>query len=105
MDALALIALFVKKMLDDQLSSNELRELQQFFRPEKVQGDVELWLDGLWKEEDAYKRSFFRSVKDAFDLWQSDILNKSSNVAAKWEKFLCRIIAKPNPNHFIAQKI
>ena len=43
----------------------------------------------------------FRSVKDDFDLWQSDMLIKSSNVAEEWEKLLRRIksITPPTVPH------
>ena len=45
----------VKKLLDDQLSFNELQELQQFFRSAKAQGEVLLWLEESWKESDNQK--------------------------------------------------
>ena len=46
------IVLLIKKLLDDQLSSNELHELQQFFRPAEAQDEVLIWLEELWKESD-----------------------------------------------------
>jgi ferric-dicitrate binding protein FerR (iron transport regulator) len=49
MDVRAHIASLVKKLLDDNLSSAELHELQQLFKSSEVQGDVDLWLSGLWK--------------------------------------------------------
>jgi len=45
----------VKKLLDDNLSSNELHELQRFFRSTKVQGEAKLWLDELWKDSELQK--------------------------------------------------
>ena len=45
----------VKKLLDDRLSASELNELHQFFRQEKAQGEVKLWLDDLWKESNSQK--------------------------------------------------
>ena len=49
------IEYLVKKMLDDHLSSNELHELQHFFRSAKAQGEALLWLEDLWKESDKQK--------------------------------------------------
>ena len=49
------IVLLVKKLLDDQLSFNELHELQQFFRSAKAQGEASLWLEELWNESDSQK--------------------------------------------------
>jgi ferric-dicitrate binding protein FerR (iron transport regulator) len=49
MDAHAHITSLVRKLLDDNLSSAELHELQQLFKSPEVQGDVDLWLSGLWK--------------------------------------------------------
>ena len=42
----------IKKLLDDQLSSSELHELQQWFRPAKAKGEVLFWLEDIWKESD-----------------------------------------------------
>ena len=50
MDPCAHIASLVKKLLDDNLSPAELSELQQLFRSPEVQGEVDMWLSGLWKD-------------------------------------------------------
>lgn len=49
------IASLVEKLLNGNLSSEELRELQQLFRSPEAKGEVEEWLGSLWrlsKDED-----------------------------------------------------
>ena len=49
MDKHVHIASLVRKLRDDNVTSQELRELQQFFSSAEVQGEAEAWLVDLWE--------------------------------------------------------
>ena len=63
MDKYAHIASLVRKLLDDNLSPEELYELQDLFRSAEARGDVEMWLNDLW-ESSGYQDSV--SVDSAY---------------------------------------
>ena len=49
MDKHAHISSLIGKLRDDNLSSQELRELQHLFRSAEAKGEVKMWLDDLWE--------------------------------------------------------
>ncbi|MDR0814264.1 MAG: DUF4974 domain-containing protein [Bacteroidales bacterium] len=63
------ITTLVRKLLNDSLSPQELRELQQLFRAAEAHGEAEQWLSALWqsvekqcdtsiRQDEIYKRLF-----------------------------------------------
>ena len=66
MDKYAHIVSLVRKLLDDNLSPEELRELQYLFRSAEAEGDVEKWLTGLW-ESSGYQNSCSIDSVSMFD--------------------------------------
>ena len=62
MDKYAHIASLVRKLFDDNLSPEELRELQHLFRSAEAKGDVEMWLEDLWESSGYQERGFVDSA-------------------------------------------
>ncbi len=49
------IVSLVKNLLDNALSLNELKELQQYFRSVECEQEVDIWLKDLWESSDSHK--------------------------------------------------
>jgi ferric-dicitrate binding protein FerR (iron transport regulator) len=52
------ITTLVRKLLNDSLSLQELRELQQLFRAAEAQGETEQWLSALWQSVEGQRDTF-----------------------------------------------